>query len=421
MRFYSQVSSLFTGMSKTLDAQTYLTLRHARIVTPDDIYADASLHLEDGLIVGHSSNREDRTVPAKNVLDLRGLTLFPGFTDVHIHGAMGVDVLDAEAGDLLRVSKYLARQGVTSWLPTLVPAPAADYTRAARAVERLMDEQSQDTQAATGARALGLHYEGPFVNSLQCGALRTAYFHTYTDAADLDDLATVQREGAAHLMTVAPEIEGGIELIEELKRRGWIVSIGHTRAPVDVLEQARQAGAQHMTHFPNAMSPLHQRAPGPVGWGLMRDDVTCDVIADGVHCDPLILELVLRCKGAGRVLLISDAVAPAGLGDGEFQVWNETIKVAGGRTSNERGSIAGSVINLHDAVRMMRLLGCTENEVAQMASLNPARLLGVDGECGSIEIGKRADLVALDADGHVRLTLVGGRVAYSNLDVRDAV
>jgi N-acetylglucosamine-6-phosphate deacetylase len=172
-----------------------------------------------------------------------------------------------------------------------------------------------------------------------------------------------------------------------------------------------------MTHFMNAMSPLHQREPGPVGWGLMRDDVTVDLIADGVHSDPLVLRLVLRCKTPARVSLISDAVAPAGLGDGEYRIWGETINVREGRTSNERGSIAGSVITMLDAVRTARSLDLREWEVARMASLNPARLLGLDGERGSIEEGKLADLTALDAEGRVRLTLVGGRIAFNGLTV----
>jgi N-acetylglucosamine-6-phosphate deacetylase len=163
------------------------------------------------------------------------------------------------------------------------------------------------------------------------------------------------------------------------------------------------------------MSPLHHRAPGPVGWGLTRDDVTCDVIADGVHCDPLMLRLALRCKSAGRLALISDAVSPAGLGDGDYEIWGERISVEGGRTRNERGQIAGSVISMLDAARRMLSLGASPHEVAQMAAGTPARLLGLDGELGSIEEGKRADLVALDGEGRARLTLVGGRVAFDAL------
>ena len=146
----------------------------------------------------------------------------------------------------------------------------------------------------------------------------------------------------------------------------------------------------------------------------MHDDVTCDVIADGIHVDPLALRLILRCKKPERVALISDAVAPAGMGDGEYHIWGETITVAGGRTSNSRGSIAGSVITMCDAVRMMLSLGVIESDVARMAATNPARLLGIDKECGSIEEGKRADLVTMDENRNVMLSFIGGRSANQN-------
>ena len=214
-----------------------------------------------------------------------------------------------------------------------------------------------------------------------------------------------------HFTTVAPEIEGGIELIGELRRRGWVVSIGHTRATPDVLDEAKAAGAQHMTHFMNAMSPLHHRAPGPIGWGLLNEDVSLDVIADGVHLDPMMLKVLLRCVTPSRLALISDAIAATGQGDGDYEIWGEKITVMNGRTSNARGSIAGSVITMLDAVKTMLSLGASECDVARMASSNPARLLGIDRDCGSIEEGKRADLVALDDQGHIQLTFIGGRVA----------
>lgn len=386
-----------------------LLITGARVVNAHGIDNDAGILVEDGRIAQRLTGQSGLPLTPQ-MFNLNGLTLFPGFIDVHIHGAAGVDVLAAGVDELREVARYLATQGVTAWLPTLVPAPDEEYRRAAGVVRELM--RVQDEGARAGARALGLHYEGPFVNSAQCGALRTAYFKVFDSPTQLNALATVAHESAAHMITLAPEIEGGIELVRELRRRGWIVSVGHTRAEVETLDAAFAAGARHMTHFFNAMTPLHHRRPGPIGWGLMRDEVTCDIIADGVHTAPLMLALALRCKTAERLVLISDAVAPAGLGDGEFQMWGETITVTAGRTGNERGSIAGSVISLRDAVRMMLRLGVPEHEVARMASLNPARLIGVDADCGSIEEGKRADLVALDNEGNVRLTLVGGRVAF---------
>ncbi|HEX8160596.1 MAG TPA: N-acetylglucosamine-6-phosphate deacetylase [Pyrinomonadaceae bacterium] len=397
-----------------------LLLRGARVVLPGGVADDAAILVEGGRIarVWHGRQPEAHAPHARDI-DLRGATLYPGFIDVHIHGAVGVDALAASAEDLRRLARFLVSRGVTAWLPTLVPAPAADYRRAADAISSLM--RGQREEAATGrgahrppaARALGVHYEGPFVNSAQCGALRTRYFRTYAGASSLEGLAAPEDPRAVRMMTVAPEIEGGVALVGELAGRGWIVSLGHTRAEPSVLDAARAAGARHMTHFFNAMSPLHHRAPGAVGWGLLADDVTCDIIADGIHCDPAALRIALRCKGADRLALISDAVLPAGLGDGGYEVWGETISVSGGRTQNARGSIAGSVITSLDAARTMLSLGARPEEVARMASLTPARLLGIDDECGSIEEGKRADLVAVDdGGGRVRLTLVGGRVAF---------
>ena len=268
----------------------------------------------------------------------------------------------------------------------------------------------QSVSVGAHARVVGVHYEGPFVNLEQCGALHREHFRTFEKQNELDGLPRLST--GRMMMTVAPEVAGGIELIRELRREGWIVSIGHTRADVETLNAAFEAGARHMTHFMNAMVPLHHRNAGPIGWGLSRDDVGCDFIADGIHLDRFVLKLLLKLKGAKGLTLISDAIAAAGSGDGEYRIWGETIRVQHGRTSNAHGSIAGSVITMLDAFRMMRSLGATDVELAQMASTNPARLLGLDGECGSIEEGKRADLVAIDPSGDVKLTLVGGEAAF---------
>ncbi len=396
------------------DPRDLLLLRGARIVLPDRIAEDSCLLIEDGRIARITASPSPQLSRAAAARELNGLTLYPGFIDLHIHGAVGIDTMAATSEDLLSVSKFLATQGVSGWLPTLVPALVADYESAVTAIEGSMQQQA-GAQGSLGARMLGVHYEGPFVNAMQCGALRSEHFKSFSGPADVDALAVPKNDAPVRMTTLAPEIEGGIDLVRELTRRGWVTSIGHTRAAVEVLERAFEAGARHMTHFMNAMAPLHHRAPGPVGWGLTRDDVTCDVIADGIHLDPVVLQLLLRTKGADRLSLISDAIAAAGKGDGAYDIWGETIEVTNGRTSNSRGSIAGSVITMLDAVRMMLSLGASDFEVARMASTNPARLLRIDGFCGSIEEGKRADLVALDQEGNVRLTIVGGHLSFETV------
>ena len=384
-------------------AQPPLTLQNARVVLPDRVLDAGTVVVESGLIVSVGDSSE----PKGEVLDLSGSILLPGFIDVHIHGAVGVDVMEATPEGLLEVSRYLASQGVTSWLPTLVPGSDENYASVATAVSEAMRLPAVD-----GARILGLHYEGPFVNSAQCGALHVEYFKTYSSPADLDSLPV--SEDMARMITLAPEIVGGVDLVRELKRRGWVISIGHTRASLGILEEALSAGARHMTHFMNAMPPLHHRSPGPIAWGLSHDDVTVDMIADGIHLDPFMLKLLVKLKGVQGITLISDAIAATGKGDGDYAIWGETISVKNGRTSNAAGSIAGSVISMLDAVRVLRSLGVSYVDLAQMASTNPARLLNLNHECGSIEPGKRADLVALDADGNIKLALISGARVYQN-------
>jgi N-acetylglucosamine-6-phosphate deacetylase len=386
-----------------------LLLQNSNVILADVLTGSLTVLVEGDIIRRIASNTDLR---ADEELNLSNTRLFPGFIDIHIHGAIGIDVNDAGADGLHRVARYLSKNGVTAWLPTLVPDSEENYLRAIEAIDELMTTQAEREPAS---QVLGVHYEGPFVNKAQCGALRPEFFKTFARGDELKSLPRLKHANAVHLITLAPEIKGGVDLIEELVKQDWIISIGHTRATVEVLDRALQAGAHHLTHFMNAMSPLHHRAPGPIGWGLVNDDVTCDVVADGIHVDPLMLKLILRAKAAARVSLISDAVAPTGLGDGEYKIWGETIHVTRGRTSNERGNIAGSVITLSDAVSLMLSLGIPAEDVARMVARNPARLLRVEQNHGSIEEGKRADLTALDDEGRVRLTLVGGRVAFNEL------
>lgn len=377
-----------------------LLLRDATVVLPSRTIPHGTILIEGESI---SSIGGEKTSDAETI-DLDGLTILPGFIDVHIHGAVGVDVMDATADGLQELSGYLASQGVTGWLPTFVPASDETYASAVAAISKCM--------ANGGARVLGVHYEGPFVNSAQCGALHTEYFKTYSRPEDLSSLP-VPKNGV-RMITIAPEIDGGVDLVRELKARGWVISIGHTRAELKVLDAACDAGARHMTHFMNAMAPLHHRSPGPIAWGLSRDDVTFDVIADGIHLDRFMLELLMKIKGVGGIALISDAIAATGKGDGDYHIWGEKITVTNGRTANASGSIAGSVISMLDAVRLMHSIGVSYVDLAQMASANPARLVGLDHVCGSIQVGKRADLVALDESRNVKLTIVGGQVVFTS-------
>lgn len=352
------------------------------------------VQIADGRIVGLEGPSGDLRVVA-------------GFIDAHIHGAVGVDVNAASTEGLLQIAGFLARRGVTAWVPTLVPDSDENYRRVIGEIDRLMDMQ----EGRPVAQAVGVHYEGIFANEKMCGALRPQFFKKFS-RSELEALPRLRR--GVHMMTFAPEIEGGVLLAAELARQGWVASIGHTRADPSTLDAAFVAGARHMTHFFNAMSGVHHRDIGVAGWGLQREEVTFDIIADAVHVHPEMLDLACRTKTPDKVTLISDSVAPTGLGDGEFEIWGEKVAVENRRTLNERGSIAGSVITMHDAFVRMRSLGFSYAEVSKMASANPARLLGLDDDRGSVVAGKRADLVGIRPDDSIEFVMIGGQ--YVDLD-----
>ena len=361
-----------------------------------------SVQIDGGLIseIGDGLSASSGDV----VFDASGSTLFPGFIDVHNHGAVGVDVNEADVDGFLEIAGFLARNGVTAWVPTIVPDSDESYRRIISAIDRLMDVQVDRLIA----QVVGVHYEGVFANEKMCGALRPEYFKRGQWTVDGGQLPRLKT--GVHMTTLAPEIDGGVELIEALVGQGWIVSIGHTRADVETLDRAFAAGARHVTHFFNAMTGIHHRDIGVAGWALTNEGVTFDIIADGIHVHPKMLEFACRCKSPEKSLLISDSVAPTGLGEGKFELWGETITVKNGRTQNERGSIAGSVITMLDAFKRIRSLGFTDSDVSKMASLNPAKLLGIDKTNGSIKVGKRADLVAIDNSGEVKMVMIGGKI-----------
>lgn len=336
-----------------------------------------------------------------DVRDCDGLMLYPGFLDVHNHGAVGIDVNEADIDGLIKIAKFLASQGVTAWMPTLVPDSDEVYRRVIDAITRLMEMQGD----MSIAQAIGVHYEGVFANEKMCGALRPEFFKAFA-GSEVNELPRLKQ--GVHMTTFAPEVENGVELARELTKQGWIASIGHTRADTETLDLAAAAGAKHVTHFFNAMTGIHHRDVGVAGWALTNPDATFDIIADGIHVHPRMVELACRIKTPEKTVLISDSVSPTGLGDGEFELWGEKVVVENKRTRNERGSIAGSVISMFDAVNGVRSIGFSPADVAKMASANPAKLLGLDSSRGSIDVSKRADLVGIDALGAIDFVMIGG-------------
>jgi len=390
-----------------------LLLHNAQVILKDRIQAGGVLVRDERIAAIFVDGDTPVGLSADEMLDLGGNYLAPGLIDVHIHGSAGVDVQNADQGELAKLNQFLLSEGVTGYLATFVPTDEAGYRRAIREVETCITEQNAGS--ANGARILGIHFEGPFVSHEKCGALQRQHFRTY-DENPQSIAVFIHSENPnlnyARTMTLAPEISGGITLIEELTRRGVRSFIGHTVATPEVLDRALAAGARHITHFPNALEPLHHRKPGAVAWGLLRDEVTLDCIADFHHVHPLMLQMMHKAKTAERMALISDAILATGLGNGEFTVWGDRIAVKDGLTAlmdgAAKGTIAGSVITMREALRNIAGLGIALHEAVQMASLIPARAAGIASEYGSIEEGKRADLIAFDENFEILHTIING-------------
>jgi N-acetylglucosamine-6-phosphate deacetylase len=396
-----------------------LLIHNAKVILKNEVRRGGLLVQEGRIAQVFAKQDKPAGVAANDTLDLREGYLAPGMIDIHIHGSAGVDVQNATQEELGKLAEFLLSEGVTGFLATFVPTDEVRYQRAIHEVETYIAQQ--DEGECGGARILGIHFEGPFVSHEKCGALQKQHFRTYDK--DPRSLAVFTANNKANLsyaqtMTIAPEIEGGLALIEELTRHEIRSFIGHTIATPEILDKAVIAGARHITHFPNALEPLHHRKPGAVAWGLLHDDVTLDCIADFHHVHPLMLRLMHQNKSAERMALISDAIMPTGLGNGEFTVWGDKIAVQDGLTAlvegAAKGTIAGSVISMREALKNIASIGIPLYEASRMASFVPACAAGVAKDYGSIEVGKRADLIAFDEDFKINFAIVGSTIALDN-------
>jgi len=318
----------------------------------------------------------------------------PGFVDLQVNGFAGVDFLEADAAGYERAGAALLETGVTAYLPTLITSPEARLLDALAAVP---------PTGVPGPRILGVHVEGPFLSPARLGA----HPPEWRRDPDLTLAERLLAAGPVALMTVAPELDGAAELITLLRDKGVAVSCGHTDATAAQAHAAFDLGARAATHLFNAMRPLGHRDPGIVGATLARDDVVAMVIVDGVHLAPEVVQLVWRAA-AGRVALVTDAIAAAGIGDGTFALGQVEVEVHDGvATRTEDGVLAGSVVTMIEAVRNLHALGAPLPRALAAASSVPARVLGA-GRVGRIERGAPADLVVLDEGLEITRVLVGG-------------
>jgi N-acetylglucosamine-6-phosphate deacetylase len=352
------------------------------------------------------------TRPQGQAIDLSGHTIVPGFVDVHVHGIEGIDVLDGPDA-VANVAARLPKYGVTSFCPTSIACTPDRLETFLDAVARA------DSAANRVSRVAGAHLESNFLNPDWNGAQPKTCLRLPFEAAPEfggDDILRVihRHRSAVRIVTIAPELPRGIELVRELAQHGLRVSLGHTGATYDEAKAAIDAGARHATHLFNRMSSMTSRSPGVVGAVLESNLVTAEIICDGHHVHPSLITTAVRAKSPSRIIAITDGTAASGLPKGARARLGAQTIIAGERTALlEDGTLAGSILTMDGAFRVLRRLGWTLPEVTRMCSTTPAEAVGLKNS-GSIAPGNIADLVVLDADSRVRQTYIGGHPALEH-------
>ncbi len=410
---------LLLFFSRTFVAIFMLAFTAAQLFSASKTISDPLLLVEQGRVVEVASGATRPAGSPVSMLDFGDAIIAPGYIDLHIHGSAGYDVMDDSPEALPAIGTMLARHGVTSYFPTTVTAALDSSLRAldrlASAIE-IAEKQNADGNAGDNkndgsptdrvtAIPIGIHLEGPFISHARRGVHppenlippTLAMFEQFWQAA----------RGQIRMMTIAPEIEGALEVIAEATSRGVCVSLGHSDADFAATVRGIEAGARHATHTFNAMRPLDHRAPGILGAVLTDSRLSADIIADGVHLDPSIVKLFAEAKGPNDTVLITDAISATGKPDGRYRLGSLEVEVKGDRCTTE-GKLAGSVLTMDRAVRNLAEFAQWDLAAAVMAaSRNPAQTARLKGK-GNLLAGADADFVVLTRDGKVLRSFVGG-------------
>lgn len=375
-----------------------MIIKNGIVFCDDGVFRAADLELQGDRIAAINQPAQAAGEPG---LDAKDCYVVPGLVDIHIHGAMGADFSDGDPEGLRTMAAFLLTQGVTSFLGTSMALSEARLTEVYSAAKSLFGQSVPD-----GATLRGINMEGPFFSQEKRGAQNPEFIIS----PDFEMFSRLNQASGGNIRTVAvaPETEGGLDFVERASKV-CSVSIAHSCAGYDIAHQALERGANHVTHVFNGMTPFHHRDPGIVG-AAVDSDAYVELICDGIHVHPAMVRSVFRLFGEDRMCLISDAMRACGMPEGQYDLGGQQVTVANGAATIDNGSLAGSICVLSQCVRNAVKFGIPLESALKAATVNPARSVGLDGEVGSIAVGKRADLLVLDKDLAIRQVILGGQV-----------
>ena len=366
-------------------------IKDVNIITPFDVLYDGEVLIENGKIVGVGKDEELSGAYADDVIYGKGQYLAPGFIDIHNHGNSGYDVMDSTEEALDRMAEFHLRNGVTSFLGTVI---TSSYENMIKASKNIVQYENKEDKS----QLLGIHLEGPFFSIDKKGAQPAEYIKT-PNMEDMKEIVQISN-GNLKMVSLAPEKQGALEIISFLASEGITVAMGHSNGTFEETKSGIDHGATVATHLYNGMRSFSHREPGIIGAALTDDRV---------HLHDAAVKIALKMKGTDKIILVSDAMRAAGLEDGDYELGGQKVIVKDGAARLESGSLAGSTLNLRDAVfNMVHYLNVPIHYAIRMASLTPAKAIGVDRYKGSIEVGKDADLILLDGDINIVASIVGG-------------
>ena len=378
----------------------FMVIKNADVYTEEGIFVPKDIYIKGDCFAESGENADDRWE-----VDASGCYAIPALTDIHFHGCSGFDFSDGTTAAIDAMAAYQASVGVANMVPATMTLPEDMLLKICEAARTYAEEDKGNRKDR--ARLRGIHMEGPFIAPGKKGAQSGAHIRK-PDTALFDRLNEASG-GLIRILTIAPEQEGAMELIER-RHSGVIISLGHTSADYDLSMEAFEKGASHVTHLYNAMNPLLHRAPGLIGAAADRGDVSVEIICDGIHVHPATVRTAFKIFGDNRIIFISDSMRATGLEDGEYLLGGQMVKVTGNHALLPDRTLAGSVTSLLNCMRKAVLeMGISLESAVKCAAVNPARRIGIYGECGSISPGKKADVVLLKKEGlELRQVILGG-------------